>query len=236
MATPSPENGQKSPSSGLKSYWDSPEGKARREKASQRMKGNTNAKKSKPVYMPPDSTHGDNARTSTSLPPEGGYRGVDPRFRPQSERQEGTTEPPPREVKPISSEKFKKAWPKFLLRVHRGFVKLMVGVQWLSNAGFQRFFPKKQIVIKVDDYTQEEAELDRELTELVIEEDLALWISKNRWKAFFLGVFAWFFGGIDVKIEDKKEEEQNGEGKQPGLAAGSDNSGGKAAPTGTQNS
>lgn len=239
MANPSDTTDKKPKSEGLKAYWDSPEGRARRLKASERMAGNTNAKKNKPQYIPPGETGGAGAKTSTSPPGEGAYAGVDPAFKPKTGQEQVNAGDPPRQVKPISNEKFQKAWPKFLLRLHRGFTKVMMGVSWAANLVFHRFFPEKNIVITIDEYTKEEAELDRELTELVIEEDLALWISKNRWKAFMIGTFAWFFGGIDVKIENKKkkEDEENGKGNRnaPGLAGSASDAGNTAAAGDAQN-
>jgi len=187
-------------SQAVKDYWKTPEGQKRKAEQRERMFGNKNAKKNKPGEYIPPGPEGE----STS-PPGQGYTGTEPGH--EKKPGQRTEDPPPAAPKQISPEVFRRAWPKFLKRVHKAFSRIFGIVEWGANKLLVKWFPTVKIHITLDDYTPAEAELDTELTELLLEDTLPAWISKHKIRAFFIAAGAWLIGGINFKVEKREEKD-----------------------------
>lgn len=202
---------EKTRSERAKSYWESPEGQRRKKEQAEKMAGNARAKKNGGSA----ASTTEKEKTSTPPPAEGEYLGSE-KVKPTTDSEGNRVEPPI--IKPISPEKFKRAWPKFLERLHRAFKRTFSLVEWGANLVVTRFFPEHKVTIILQDYTTADAALDAELTELLVEDNIQKWIAENRIKAAMIALFAWVVGGVDVKLE--KKEKKNGDSAKPASGSG----------------
>lgn len=202
-------------SRGVKNYWDTPEGQARREEQRKRMMGNEVRKKS--VFV--GAIHGDKPDPGNPPPADGAYTGTEPGHGAPGAAAAAPGSPEAAPLKAVDEEKFKKVWPQFLVRLHKCFQRGAFVLQWGGNKIVQRFFPNKRVIVRIDDYTKADAEAESEFSDLLLDDSVPMWIARNRFKAWIIWRLTWIVGGTHVDVEEIQpkvlKETHNEPGSKP---------------------
>jgi hypothetical protein len=171
-------------------------------------KGRKKTGESEHIY----NAEGDGKKTNS--PPKGQHRGINPEENkaPDEQGKDNSENSSPKVL--INPEKFKSAWPKILMKSHRFIDKGVRGVGWVGNRILKKYFPEFTLVMRLDEYTNEEAILDSELSFPFVETRIPQWAQNNPIKSVLWVILVSWLGGLKVDLKEEIKPKGLSDGRE----------------------